>query len=322
MNIATSFHRLGVLGRSFKFEKSSVPLLQKLVDRATLSIINESGKWSPQGLANACWGIATIGNIEAPALFEAVAAEAPKKIAMFKPQELANTIATFKPQNLANTVWAYATAGVEAPALFEAVAAEAPKKIATFNPQALANTVWAYATAGVEAPALFEVIALSIETKISEFSPDGLSQLHQASMHLRLEAPQHPLTSLLSRHEAELRAAYIREEPSPSRSQRDVSAALARIGWAHEFEHVTAEGISLDMAQPASKFAVEFDGPTHYLVGASGDVSIRALDGKSKSKQRLLRKLGWHVVHVPYFEWMKLRSSAERDAYLRGKIKT
>ncbi|KAJ1459195.1 hypothetical protein M885DRAFT_560952, partial [Pelagophyceae sp. CCMP2097] len=108
VNFATSLHRLGVLG------------------------------------PNACWGIAKIGNVEAPALFEAVAAEASKKIA------------TFDPQNLANIVWAYATVGVKAPALFEAVATESSKKIATFVPQDLVNTVWAYATAGVEAPALFE----------------------------------------------------------------------------------------------------------------------------------------------------------------------
>jgi hypothetical protein len=96
--------------------------------------------------------------------------------------------------------------------------------------------VWAYSTAGVDAPALFDVIALSIEAKISEFSPENVSQLHQVGwqvhLHLRLEAPQHALTLVLSRREAELRAAFLRQEPSPSRSQRDVSAALTRIGWA------------------------------------------------------------------------------------------
>ncbi|KAJ1453336.1 hypothetical protein M885DRAFT_619082, partial [Pelagophyceae sp. CCMP2097] len=145
VNYATSPHRLGVLSRSF--DKSSQPLLQKLVDRATSSIIKDSKQWGSRELANTCWGIAKIGNFEAPALFEAVAAEALKKMA------------TFDPQNLANTVWAYATAGVAAPALFEAVAVESSKKIATFNPQDLANTVWAYATAGVAAPALFEAVA-------------------------------------------------------------------------------------------------------------------------------------------------------------------
>ncbi|KAJ1463488.1 hypothetical protein M885DRAFT_556366, partial [Pelagophyceae sp. CCMP2097] len=153
VNFAASLHRLGILSQSL--EKSSRPLLQELVDRATSSIINESNKWDARGLANACWGIAKIGNVEAPALFKAVAAGAPKKIA------------TFNSQDIANIVWAYATAGVEAPALFKAIAAEAPKKIATFNPQALANTVWAYATAGVDASALFEAIAAEAPKRIA-----------------------------------------------------------------------------------------------------------------------------------------------------------
>ncbi|KAJ1454239.1 hypothetical protein M885DRAFT_566448 [Pelagophyceae sp. CCMP2097] len=159
MNIATSLHRLGKLSRSF--EKSSAPLLHRLLERAASSIINE--QWDPQGLANACWGIAKIGNVEAPALFEAVAAVAPKKIA------------TFDSQNLANTVWAYATARIEAPALFEMIAAEAAKKIATFNPQNLANTLWAYATVGSAAPALFEAIAVEAPKKIATFNSQDLA---------------------------------------------------------------------------------------------------------------------------------------------------
>ncbi|KAJ1459184.1 hypothetical protein M885DRAFT_595957, partial [Pelagophyceae sp. CCMP2097] len=161
VNFATSLHRLGVLGNSF--EKSSRPLLHKLVDRAASSIINESNRWKSRELSNACWGLAKIGNVEAPAMFEAVAAEAPKKIE------------TFNPQELANTVWAYATVRVKAPALFEAVAAEAHIKIATSNPQELSNTVWAYATAGIAAPALFEAVAAESSKKIAAFTPQALA---------------------------------------------------------------------------------------------------------------------------------------------------
>ncbi|KAJ1463507.1 hypothetical protein M885DRAFT_474692, partial [Pelagophyceae sp. CCMP2097] len=212
VNFATSLHRLGVLSRSF--HQSSAPLLQKLVDCATSSIINESNDWESRELSNACWGIAKIGNVEAPALFAAVAGEASKKIAAFNPQDLANTvwayatagvaapalfeavaakapkkIATFKSQELANTVWAYATAGVEAPALFEAVALEASKKIATFTPQNLANIVWAYSTAGVEAPALFEAVAGEAPKKIATFKSQELANTVWAYATAGVEAP-------------------------------------------------------------------------------------------------------------------------------------
>jgi hypothetical protein len=55
----------------------------------------------------------------------------------------------------------------------------------------------------------------------------------------------------------------------------------------------------------------------HYLACTS---SRRVLDGKSKAKERLLRSLGWNVIRVPYFQWDALRSSADRDKYLRTKM--
>ncbi|KAJ1459401.1 hypothetical protein M885DRAFT_511337 [Pelagophyceae sp. CCMP2097] len=300
--------------------------------------------FNAQELANTAWAFSTAG-VAAPALFQAIAAEVPKKIETFKPQALANTvwaystagfaapllfdavaaealrqISTFKSQELATTLWAYSTAGVEAPVLFDAAANEASKKIKTFNPQDLANIVWAYSTAGVEAPALFEAIALEIGAKIDDFSLEELSQMHQVSMHLRLGAPRHALVALLKGHEAQLRAAHLRREPSPSRSQRDVSAALLRIGWGHDFEHVTAEGISLDMAQPQFRLAIEFDGPKHYLIGRADGEVTRALDGRSKAKERVLGHLGWRLLRVPYFEWGVLRTPQQQEAYLRSGI--
>jgi len=301
-------------------------------------------EFNSQNLANTVWAYSTAG-ISAPALFEAVAAEALRNLTTFNSQDLANTVwaystadfeapalfaavaadvpkkvATFNSQALANTVWAYSTAGVEAPVLFDAAANEASKKIKTFNPQDLANIVWAYSTAGVEAPALFEAIALEIGAKIDDFSLEELSQMHQVSMHLRLGAPRHALVALLKGHEAQLRAAHLRREPSPSRSQRDVSAALLRIGWGHDFEHVTAEGISLDMAQPQFRLAIEFDGPKHYLIGRADGEVTRALDGRSKAKERVLGHLGWRLLRVPYFEWGVLRTPQQQEAYLRSGI--
>jgi hypothetical protein len=73
------------------------------------------------------------------------------------------------------------------------------------------------------------------------------------------------------------------------------------------------------MADPSLKVAVEFDGPTHYLVGSS-DGRRRGLNGTSKFKERLLRSLGWQLFRVPYFEWYALQSSALREAYLRDGI--
>ena len=86
----------------------------------------------------------------------------------------------------------------------------------------------------------------------------------------------------------------------------------------HVFEHRTAEGLSLDMARPDERRAVEVDGPSHYLMNARGRCVVE--NGPTRLKSRLLRRLGWDVTHVPFFEWDGLRGSEAQDAYLRSKL--
>jgi hypothetical protein len=62
------------------------------------------GEFNPQDLANTTWAFATPGHA-APALLDAIAAEA------------ASRVGEFNTQNLANTAWAFATVDHAAPAL-------------------------------------------------------------------------------------------------------------------------------------------------------------------------------------------------------------
>ncbi|KAJ1453749.1 hypothetical protein M885DRAFT_523498 [Pelagophyceae sp. CCMP2097] len=72
------------------------------------------------------------------------------------------------------------------------------------------------------------------------------------------------------------------------------------------------------MARPGWKCAVEFDGPWHYLTLLDGS---RQRSGSSGFKDSLLRKLGWRVVHVPYYEWDGLSADHDaQDAYMRAKM--
>ena len=52
-------------------------------------------------------------------------------------------------------------------------------------------------------------------------------------------------------------------------SIRSPSIQCEKMGLIHTFEHETAEGFSLGLAQPESKLAVEVDGPPHYLKDVS-----------------------------------------------------
>ena len=87
------------------------------------------------------------------------------------------------------------------------------------------------------------------------------------------------------------------------------------MGWVHTFEHVTAEGFSLDLAEPRSKLAVEVDGPSHYLK----DGSAYVFNGATRLKSRLLRSFGWTVAHVPFFDWDH-RSESERRQLVAAKL--
>ena len=163
---------------------------------------NKLGEFAPQGLANTAWAFAAAGHA-APALFDAIAAEATARLAEFKPQEICNlawAFATldhpspvlfdalaaratlligelFTAQGLANTAWAFAAVGRPAPALFERIAAEAAPRLGEFKPQELANLAWAFATAGVPAPTLFDALALVSGRRLGTFKPQEFAAL-------------------------------------------------------------------------------------------------------------------------------------------------
>mmetsp|Transcript_10831 Transcript_10831/g.26193 ORF Transcript_10831/g.26193 Transcript_10831/m.26193 type:complete len:922 (+) Transcript_10831:84-2849(+) len=91
--------------------------------------------------------------------------------------------------------------------------------------------------------------------------------------------------------------------------------------WTHETEE---EGESEDNLS----VAVEFDGPNHFArekIGEDGRMLAqpRAL-GHSVLKYRLLKKQGWTVVRIPYYEFDKIPfwASMERQRYLQRKLKT
>ena len=92
---------------------------------------------------------------------------------------------------------------------------------------------------------------------------------------------------------------------------------LTELGWTHEFEHVTQEGISLDLADPETKRAIEVDGPYHYLKDV--ETGNYVVNGSTQFKSRLLRALGWQITHVPFFYWNN-KSVQERRHLLTNHL--
>ena len=92
---------------------------------------------------------------------------------------------------------------------------------------------------------------------------------------------------------------------------------LKRMGWNHSFEHETAEGFSLDLAQPESKLPIEVDGPSHYLKDLSGGESV--VNGATRFKTRQLRIFGWTVAHISFLDWNH-KSESERRQLVAAKL--
>jgi len=92
---------------------------------------------------------------------------------------------------------------------------------------------------------------------------------------------------------------------------------MDQMGWVHIFEHETAEGFSLDFAQPESKLAVEVDGPSHYLKDVLSGENV--VNGATRFKTRQLHSLGWTVAHISFLDWSN-KSESERRQLVAAKL--
>ena len=98
----------------------------------------------------------------------------------------------------------------------------------------------------------------------------------------------------------------------------DVAIVLKRAAsWTHETDRVSLDG--------GMKVAVEFDGPNHFtrILDTSKREAPRSL-GHSVLTYRLLKRQGWTVVRVPYYEFDRIPfwASMERQRYVQRLLKT
>ncbi|KAG7357375.1 RAP domain containing protein [Nitzschia inconspicua] len=91
--------------------------------------------------------------------------------------------------------------------------------------------------------------------------------------------------------------------------------------WIHETEMDQGmESTNIDKMS----LAVEFDGPNHFTRRDDWTSDRPRALGHTVLKYRLLKKQGWTVVRVPYYEFDKIPfwASMERQRYLQRKLKT
>jgi len=160
----------------------------------------------------------------------------------------------------------------------------------------------------------------------------NLVQLHQHILSCRLgDCP--PRRSTLCELEDVLGArcheAFAAAPTISSQSQQQVSMALRDMGLRVENEYRCPDsGYSIDMlvqgVSPSAtnegvpgavqRWAVEFDGPSHFLTCGSPK-------GATLLKRRHLQQLGYLVVVVPYWEWDRVKGRmASEVQFLRDRI--
>eukprot|EP00980_Cylindrotheca_fusiformis_P003988 scaffold874_cov126-Cylindrotheca_fusiformis.AAC.21 len=105
------------------------------------------------------------------------------------------------------------------------------------------------------------------------------------------------------------------------------------------------EVLSVDMAQVETKIGIEFDGPGHFITkidngphamhrdpsmtptGINSDYFFDWSDdhqepnGSTVVKSRILRRLGWNVVKIPFWDWYAFEGDEKQQAdYCRSKL--
>ncbi|KAJ1487999.1 hypothetical protein T484DRAFT_1784639 [Baffinella frigidus] len=217
--------------------------------------------------------------------------------------------------------------------LLEAMQGRATATARDFNPQEVANLVWALACFDTSpsqvSVLLVESMAVRLLSLREQLSVEGKSQMHQWLLFCDL----HPewrgqLPRSMQKVKEELggafRQAFAREAPRTSQTQADVAKQLRWLFPELEVEEEYEDpksGYRIDsrVSGAGRVWAVEVDGPTHFLKGGSG----REPSGSTLLKRRQLGELGYTAVAVPYWEWDDLEGKGEEQLrrYLQDKLR-
>jgi hypothetical protein len=202
-----------------------------------------------------------------------------------------------------------------------------------FKPQDIANTLWAICSFCIQFNlSLRFCCSLSCSFPSMDFDDQkNLCQLHQVFISCDMIEGLHAdfsvsVQTLKEKLGPSCQAAFIGVPVYPSASQQQVSDTLRGMGLSVEDEfRCPKSGYSIDMlvhdmpvnakssTGPAAGWAVEFDGPSHFL-------TCRLPVGGTLMKRRHLELLGYTVVSLPFWEWDRLTGSDERKEYLRGQL--
>jgi hypothetical protein len=137
-----------------------------------------------------------------------------------------------------------------------------------------------------------------------------------------------------SRHRAISRTLELLRVGHQNEYNEDVDVAIV-LKDDSPFTHKAQKNVgAMDETRALHKIAVEFDGPQHFTLMASTGKDLSLMESGTKIiprvlghtvlKYRMLKKKGWTVIRIPYYEWDKIPhwASMERQRYLQRCLKT
>jgi hypothetical protein len=326
--------------------------------------IDEHPSWlvpgKPQHISITAWAFATL-SVPAPNLFEKIEEDAGKSL-----------VSDGSAQGFSNTAWAFASLSYDAPDLFKTIDERSDHLLRSGDAQGIANTAMAFAELGIR-PELFFVrfeermeeflraasfqavfnvcwalVILDLTDQhgrllqslwaramyvddVEALGKDAVLQLVQVEMHAKASGIvlREKVGEGLRRRMVE--ACEMLELGDQHPNDDELSRLLRELGFEHEREVSPVDEevgmmLSIDMACRERMVAVEYDGSYHYL-------SSGRENGRTVAKRRLLERLGWKVVNIPWYDNVEMSlpgfvaknrergSSRElKKAYLKGKL--
>ena len=330
------------------------PAFFQMLNKQAAYLVN---KGNPQAIANTAWACATL-QCDAPAFFQMLDKQAAHLVGKGTPQTIANTawacatlqydvpdllfeidshseklVVSGTTQAISNTVLAFAELGYVPEALFGHLSSHLERFLKSADLQAISNVLWSIASLDIPHEteiifqALWEKVALR---KTSMLVDENLRQLAFAAVYARVSGRQLVVEIPTSLEKQMVESISKQTDDAEGTNENEFSSLLSQIGFEHErqvtpFGDTVGSFLAIDFACKKRKIAIEYDGEHHFLKNLSmGQATIGRETGRTVAKRRLLQKLGWKVVNIPYMDNIELsKNSSAKQAkkdYLKKKL--
>jgi hypothetical protein len=272
---------------AFATLRTPAPMIFKKIEERS-SFLAESG--TPQAIVDTAWAFASLDQ-DSPALFSAVDSRSECLTREGNARMIATTALAFAWVRIRPDAF-FVQLEKHSDQLLKSEAASDDVVDATARIFDVCKSLTTLDLAGVHSALLKMLWHRVVESERARASASlAIVERHSRASGVELQVPP----ALRQRMKVIEESLSSLAAPAGSRLEDEWSGLLAELGFEHtrEVRPVDFPEISLDIACPVRKVAVELYGPTHFLL--SGRVN-----GRTEARRRLLDRLGWKVAEIPY----------------------